>query len=459
MKRRNQEKLGLFCLLAALMLLTSCKSGGLGSPEAKFEKQIQGGQYLDAIETYTSSIMGNANLEVEAGGFLKQYLGDAWNGYLEETVGQKEFEAMLQTVQNVDEKANILGWDLRVIQADYPVIAASKEAYQEAVQQMTAGDYDDAMDSFLDVSPLDEKNFQTAQNQYQEAKKKYIETVVQAAKESLDARNYDAAWENLSVAEQTIGWQQEFEDLKTVIETSRFEEEMRKSAEKDDFNAMSRLYQAALENEHCEISGEMSTLFAQTAQTFRQGIIDRSIAAYKEKGYEAAIPVISEGLAVLPEDEKLMKYEALYKSCIPVKLNELSTTSQSRRWDEASMQVSNAYGDVFSGDIVEFFSYDTTNTTEYVLNRNYTNLSTVCFMTGSYHEFQINIYLDDVNVFSSEIKDETTDPIEINLNVQNVRLLKIEVTPDRQKWDGYGYLYFSNTQIDRVLSDAELNNP
>lgn len=448
----------LLLALAAALLGCGSSASGIGNPIKGFKTQVQNNQYIDALETFTNKIHGDSSLETEAADFLKDYLNSAWQSYLDETISKKDFDAILLTIQKIDEKINKLGWDLKEIQAEYPEVSASKEAYQNGVSQMADGNYEAAMSSFSQVEAVDTKNYQEAQDRFIRAKEEYIKAIITNSQEKLNTGDYDGATSMIETAERTIGNQPGFEQMKTEIATKHFEEQMKAQSENGNFVAMYSIYNQAVENNYCVISAEMTQLFSENQQKFRQGIINRSIEAYKKDGYTAAIPIISEGLATIPDDEKLLKYDELYKSCAPVSLINVQALNGTTGTDSA---VSDLFGNTYTGYISLYSTnYDNSRTqyNELVLNGKYSHLSAICFPdTEGSVTIELTIYADGIEIFRSGMMDQKTEPIPIELDIENVKFLKLEVYSGNADYNCWPEVFIVNSSLTRTLTDTDLS--
>jgi len=418
-----KKALSFILILSLLLVLSAC--GGV----SQYEKQVLNNQYADALETYEKSIKGDAAKEAEAAEFLKQYLSESWQGYLDETISKSDFDARFETITEIGAILNEPGLGLEEVKAAYPDVVASKKAYQDGIAQMESGDYEAAMASFTQVDSLDGKNYSDAQERYEEAKALYYDSVLSSVQEKLDAKDFDGAKELIRAAENTVGNDSRFDEMTIRIVTAEYESEMSKYAAENDFASLKKIYDSAMEDPSCRVSSEMTELFAEKQQQFRQDIIDRSISAYKETGYAAAIEVIGEGLAVLQDDEQLLKYNELYSSCAPVSLGDLKETDRETGFSTAIYFVSilktaeTSFSDVYWYNPVEghpvsqSFSLDGTFS-------EFTASVFVLTMSDTDSWFDLKIYGDDTLLYDSGMMDEKTECTELKLDVSNINTLR-----------------------------------
>ena len=452
----------LFLLSGFLLLLLGCSNnvGSFGNPVEKFKTQVKANQYNDAIETFTNKIDGNALLETEAAEYLKEYLNDSWQSYLDEKISKKDFDVILLTVQRIGESVGSIGRDLEEIEEEYPIVVLSKESYQNGLSQMLDEDYEAAMESFSQVTPTDKKNYQDAEIKYNQAQEQYIKAIVATSIEKMNMGDFDGAANIIDSAEQTIGYETAFENAKTKIATNYFEAQMKVFDESENFDSMYSLYNQALENEYCVISAEMTTIFSDCQQKYRQNIIERSINAYKTSGYKAAVPIINEGLAVMPEDDKLLYYYELYSSCAPVSINDLKEVDEytGSIWSEVYSRSyeEDAFGNQYQNCYFYWAYYSDLAYNELLLDGLYSSLSAKVFVTENTSRdsvVRMKIYADGVPVFDSGLIDRQTNALSVNLDLRNVRLLKIEASTDGNCGGG---IAIGNTVLYRTIDDKDL---
>lgn len=423
----------------------------------KFEEKVRDNDYQGALEVYEKKISGNSKKEVEAAEFLEEYLEAAWQSYLDETMSKTDFDAVLQTVQKIDRKLDILGRSLSEIENEYPEVSESKEAYQEGIEALENGDYEVAMTSFAQVSPADEKNYEAAQDRYAEAEEAYLGTITDAVREKLNAADYDGAANLIRAAERTVGMQSQFESLKKEIATTRFEMQMRAHADSGNFASMEALYDQALSDDYCVISADMTQLYSEAQQAFREDIIDRSINAYKNNGYESAIAVISEGLAAMPNDNDLQRYYELFFSCSPrtiLDLNIIDTCGSVDRFDSRADVFGNIYSNCCLYDYDYWVFQSNPTYQELLLGGSYSTFSGSVFVDSETNRdsvISLKIYADGVPVFDSGAMNRQTDAKSFSIDVSNVRIIKIEAN-----FSSAGKIVLGDTVLTRTLTDAEL---
>lgn len=457
------------CMLSCVILLALMftLSGCAGNPVSKFEDCVKNGKYADAIEIYNSDVESDASLEVEVEDFLSEYLESAWENYVEENISKEEFDSVLKTLGKIDSKLGLLGWELDNVFESYVMAEQSKESYQNGMEQLNNGDYEAAMASFSQVYPIDEKNYEDSLEQYENAERLYVKTIVTECEQRIASGDFESAIELVGRAEYNVSQNYvEFETILARAETGLFEERIKKFAESKDYAGMLMIYDMAADEERITVSADITKFVTDTISAYRQDVIDRSIEAYKVGGYAAAIPIISEGLLVLGDDATLIAYEELYKTCIPVKLSDITVLRHSDNYSDDcwwSNSVKDAYGNQYDAPHMDLCSYKgKENYFELVLDGKFNALDLIYFARNGMPDMfsiKFKIYGDGVLLYSSEALKRTTEPQELSLDVTNVRILRLEsCSSDYSSLRTNPGVIVVNAVLTRsTLTDSELN--
>ena len=294
----------------------------------------------------------------------------------------------------------------------------------------------------------------------------HINTVVADCRGLQEEGRYSEALEILAGARDAVGDHEEFTILEREIRTLQFESRMRSAAEEDDLATMARLYNEAMRDELITVSPEMIRLVTEKKSSFRGAIIRRAVESYRKDGYTVAISVISEGLAVLPDDEKLLSCQRTFASCAPVTAAALAENYLDASWDgnhnEAGYSpksVEDSYGNSYDGYI--YFSQDPSSKREpYItlnLNRSCQTLDAQCFVTSRNSEdtMGLRIYADDVLIYDSGLNGKLDQAEHIVLDVRNVLALRLEGY-GYSSWGGRTIVYLAGGTLTGGLSEAQL---
>lgn len=187
-------------------------------------------------------------------------------------------------------------------------------------------------------------------------------------------------------------------------------------------------------------------------------VIDTSIDVYLQDGAEEALSVIRAALKSLPEDEDLLAYQALYKTCLPTALSDIKLLEGS---DYTMGTIEDYYGNVYDG----YYAFKRSGLSnpvvhKYYLNGQYATFTTSYFtMYNSNFETQIEfkVLADDEVIYDSGVFTREQKLSELELDVTGVDVLTIESY--LIKYNGVGsepILYLIDATVQNVLTESDL---
>ena len=419
-------------LLSLCLLLALPACGGGRDPAKDFAEAVRVGEYEKAAALYRERIAGNAALESAAQDLVVGYAQSQWQAYATGELSEDALRSLLLTLQRLEERLGLFG-ELSVnLQQQYAEVSASREAFAQAEAYERQGLYPEAMLIYEQVSSLDRQHYDG---------------------------DYAGAAALLQNGEAAVGADPRLTEALQRVQTAEFEVTMMQLAAAEDFPALCACYQRALDNPNCSIRAEMTQLYTEQSLRYRDRVIQRSVSAYREGGYASAIPVIAEGLALLPEDTELQRYRELYDSCIPVSLAALSVVESRHYEDSFSRAKYDIDGREYS-DGVEFYG-DKNDTAycEWALNRSYTAFTAVFFANTRFQKegsTRLVVYADGVEIFDSGFRSRTDEPLSISLDVTGVSRLRMELSWDKHLASEWLYADLASPILSRILTEAEL---
>lgn len=208
----------------------------------------------------------------------------------------------------------------------------------------------------------------------------------------------------------------------------------------------------------------------EAAIDYKQAIINRARSVYDEMDCSESIEVINNGLDVLAADETLMEYLALFEAAAPkfigdddlIKLEEVNAQlDETNSWKPLSdnkTSYSNCY--VFSA------SNSRLGTVQIYLDGKYEKFSAVFFPClaglGEDDTARLIVYGDGEQIlFDSNDIDRTAEVGKISLNIEGVKVLKIEVTSANGGWFGgfpYETICLADAFFWNPLTDSDFEN-
>lgn len=446
-------------LLSLCLLLALPACGGGRDPAKDFAEAVRVGEYEKAAALYRERIAGNAALESAAQDLVVGYAQSQWQAYATGELSEDALRSLLLTLQRLEERLGLFG-ELSVnLQQQYAEVSASREAFAQAEAYERQGLYPEAMLIYEQVSSLDRQHYDAAAQARERCREQYIQQLLGEAERLLSDGDYAGAAALLQNGEAAVGADPRLTEALQRVQTAEFEVAMMQLAAAEDFPALCACYQRALDNPNCSIRAEMTQLYTEQSLRYRDRVIQRSVSAYREGGYASAIPVIAEGLALLPEDTELQRYRELYDSCIPVSLAALSVVESRHYEDSFSRAKYDIDGREYS-DGVEFYG-DKNDTAycEWALNRSYTAFTAVFFANTRFQKegnTRLVVYADGVEIFDSGFRSRTDEPLSISLDVTGVSRLRMELSWDKHLASEWLYADLASPILSRILTEAEL---
>lgn len=202
--------------------------------------------------------------------------------------------------------------------------------------------------------------------------------------------------------------------------------------------------------------------YEASAVEFRKSIIAEAKSVYQNSTSATdALAVINRGLAVLSQDNKLLKYYDLFTSCAKTDLSSLTVLNENSVY-MGTASITDPFGQEHTGAFLRLCMtyFDTICACEYVLNGQYSEFEANYFIKK--YDAQLKIYVDGVSVFDSGIIDKSSGTMHVSVPLENVRILRVEavscstisVFGDIDTSD----LYLVDTALThRKLTDAELD--
>ena len=231
---------------------------------------------------------------------------------------------------------------------------------------------------------------------------------------------------------------------------------------KDDYESVVRL--ASHNQELFQNDADLSADYEASTAEFRKSIIVGAKAVYQNSGSAAdALAIINHGLAVLSQDEKLLKYFDLYSSCSEKDISALTILDEHGGvYTGTASTITDPFGQEHTGAFLRLCMtyFDNVCSVEYVLNGQYSGFEADYFIKK--YDGQLKIYTDGVVAFDSAVFDKSSGIRHVSVPLDNVRILRVEaiscstisVFGDIDTSD----LYLVDTALThRKLTDAELD--
>lgn len=423
----------------------------LFSPVNSFANAVKTNRYQDAVDIFDEKINGNSDDESKCVAVLQEALTKAWTSYVEESIGQEEFEIIMTTLNNIESSLNLLGRQLDEVNSNYGAVSASKTAFQNGMKQFEEGEYAEAIKSLKLVIPKDEKNFKTAVQKRLEAEKLYEQEIIEHAQKLYENGDYSAMFELINNAERLIGETSNLLEFEKEKRTAIAETMIDQSFEQENYLEVITTYIKAQKNGKTTISSDMTSKYSISKDKYSNDVLNRASVAFGDsKDYESAISILREAVSQLQYkgiDEGMIQLfnNAIdtYREFIPVSLFSLDCIQTTGIG--VGTTDDNIYRDLssntYQGETVMYKnSYHTRDSyAVYNLNMRFSTLEGVVYVpydayhytsaweSGGRNAGEIIVYGDDVELYRIKLSRNDYDPIQISINVSGVRILKIVI--------------------------------
>lgn len=343
----------------------------------------------------------------------------------------------------------------------------SKEAYASAQEYMKSKKYDEAIPLYASVLKED-LNYQNAQSYLVESQKKYLESVNDLVKKYIDNNDYDLALNLCENAKQIIPDNaNDIDKIITEIEDAQelyFEEQIKILEESAKTNYENGDYSAAINDYQNLYNMTEDDSYNVTIESVEYDWSNAVISAAEEQlaegKYDAAIELLKEPKRSISDNGAIAEEEKRINSFRPFEFeskdysNYLYTDIYTTYRDESMgwrywwldycvfggfSNVKDNLGREYDAGILLRTSngYDVgkgTGKIDYSINGEYDYFSCVFFIEevskNTPCKFNLNIYGDEMLIYSSETITGGSMPINISTNIKDCHKLTIEVVYD-----------------------------
>lgn len=168
--------------------------------------------------------------------------------------------------------------------------------------------------------------------------------------------------------------------------------------------------------------------------SYRDEKIAQAIEAYQSEGYEHALSIIEDSLALMEQDSKLEQYRELFAASAEVPLNNHFIMCDHGYEPLYSTEFTDLYENFYPYGFVFFLDYDSFKESyaTFALNEKYTDFRFTYFPEKNYsaddtysNKRSLKIYGDDTLLFDTGGVSRTDKPQTVTIDVTGVEFLKI----------------------------------
>lgn len=449
-----------------LLLCTGC------SASSRVLDSIDKGNYITAGELYSKNVLGNYNLESEVHDGAYARMDAAIDEYNQ---GEKTYEAAKSVIETIERSGICDADDVREKYDALDALASSKNSYNFGNEYAANGDYENAIMQYGQVSSED-TNYDAAQIAKADAEAKFKESVLAEAAANVAASDYESALRTLQNANHILGSDPDLtsyiEKYEIAYDDFKVEQLLQEASDLGTQEKYGEAYQL-LNNKQSEFPDrtEIENAASDYKAKYKDSMIKQAETALtEERDYHKAFSIMSQALAVLPDDLDFVEKQEYYSSFEPIWLGDIEPFMEQDenvgffgsdgyiyfRDDGATDNVGNTYENYFYA----LRSLNAgTNSIIYRLGGNYDTL-TGTIMVPDYQKNRdsigwYKIYCDNKLVFDSGELGKGVLPIDVNISLTDVVELKIEIHSIKYMSGGAYCGYFADAYLQKSIPQAD----
>lgn len=330
----------------------------------------------------------------------------------------------------------------------------SRTNYAAAEACYQAGDYAGAITNYRLVSQLD-GNYQTAQDKLSQAEEKYREAELGKAAAFAGEELYDEAIQELRLALGYLPNDSAMTEQIHVYETSE------QNAKIDNALAQAEGYSQAMDYLSAYLAvhaldkagirdAKVSAAESRYAGLYRTQVLGQVDDALAKEDFAGALAALNAALKHLPQDEVLQSKLDAVKAQQPIPITTLLEINKDQWSDWNAGSPTDPFGNDYSGacNFIILGFYGRNVNEHYIEYRLYGEYSRLTGSIAPQIETDVNyvarlqVYADDVLVYTSPDVGRKTDAIPFSVNVSGAEYIKIVVSTG-----GYSKVIVSNLQL------------
>lgn len=295
----------------------------------------------------------------------------------------------------------------------------------KADEYVAAEKYSDAL-SLLTNAMNKTDNYQPLKSKYDEVLSSCKSTYLAKAKSYADSGDYTQAISTLETISSVIKTDADIDAKILEYKKAMINDKLAEYESAEDYVSAITYLEQELPNVSNDV--DLTAKLNGYKSTYKQKILAEAETAYKTDGYEAAVAILNKALIVLPNDEEINAKISSYNSKAPVSLYSLEQYSGFglKQYDDIFKDVT---GKTYAGGYLST-DWHMDDSTVYYLDKQYNKMTGKIVFSSSYpYDQVISFYDDDTNKLlgSYTITPKSVDGENININLTNVKFLKIEV--------------------------------
>lgn len=437
-------------ILAICVLLCSCAGA------SKFPEHIEAGEYSEAINDYSSYILGNIDKELEAESFLEDYLAEKRTKFSTGEISPEEMKSALECVQKVDDEFGIVTSALTTTREAFDSITTSRENYEAGVSALESGDYKAAIDAFENVYETDQVNYDTAKEQLDTARTSYKVELLGAVQDAIDEEDYEKAISLGEDGKAALG--NDDSDMQNLIDHAAYlkaEKLIDGYISEENYEMVIRTYDDFAAKNQALVTAELTEKVEKCKAEYIDSVIQKSKDAYFSDGAEAAIAEI-QTVQTITNSDKLTRLLELFESALPVYTEDIKHDYSSHSATHFTT-ASDYYGNVYEGKLIKIWTFwmDDSTKLEIIPNGGFNNFSFELFPDESFSKYDtanIEVYGDGRLLQAEKGYVYTSESKHFSMDISGVRVVEIVLTDKH----GDSVLWMKDAILENKLTENDI---
>ena len=392
----------------------------------------------EVVDEYNNDVYGNKMMEKVTYVLISDYIQTLLKNYESgQTDDSKTYEILSALVDLKCEELSKVAEETVIVIKKHQ---KNEKIYNTAEVLYKEGKYVEAIEKYTLITD-DSELYEKAKGKVEDSKEKYKENILLLVKEPNTLEEYENCLELLNEADKILTEDSDInkrrEELNVgylLVQKSTVVENVRNAFEAGKYSKVFEELEKALKK--MPDDKEMISLQEDYKNRYIKKVINSVDSSIEEQEYNQAEKDVQEALKILQDNEVLTQKLAEIQDVKPVVLSTLNALNGGFGWSEetATDSFGNTYNNVSNYAVIKGFWYENSGNdtyAEYRIDGEYKKLS---FLVGPHADIpekgtgKIQIYADDVLVFSSSEIGRKTDVEHYEVDISNAKYIKIVVS-------------------------------
>ena len=405
------------------------------NPVSRVMSALESGDYTKALSIYEDKVEGDREKDSTLSEDVVAYLEKCQDDFLNERMSYEQFTGVINGIRSL--ALNKLSSKLDDA-ADYAdMLNQSRIAYQTAESFYDKQDYGSAIGYYNQVNYQD-TYYDDAQSKCAECVTNYRQQVLDSAEEQIAKADYTGALatlkSGLDVLKDDASLMAKYNDVTSAQKDLAIQELINQAKQQHESGDLKGAIKTLASGQSKYEDEGIKQLYSSYVEECKDQMTSEAEQAFASGGHTAAIDVIDTYTDVLTSDDysDLWSY---YYFMAPIPLSQMYTfNGYWSRSGSISTSLGDSYQDVLAEDL---YTNSYSRDVEYHIDGAYVSISGIVAISDDSHnsddaEGHIEIYGDDVLLYSSASLTRKSAPESFDVSLRGVEFLKISVVKDTE---------------------------